>query len=71
MSKMLNKRLKKILILITVFLYVILLACFTHSDISNYSRKYSQQGYIEQTYGRQHGIDPTPLPPKPNPDVSK
>ena len=67
---MLSKRIKKIMILLTVFLYVILLACFTHSDLFTYSTNKSQQGHSQQTYGKQHGIDPTPLPPKPNPDVS-
>ncbi len=66
-----KKRIKKVLILITLFLYVIILACFTHSDLFKLLKNQNQQVRSQQTYGKQHGIDPTPLPPKPNPDVSE
>lgn len=68
---MLKPILKKRLLILTLFFYFLFITGFTYSDKFGLLKDKHQNVFSTDVYGELRGIDPTPLPPEPPPNLQK
>ena len=56
------------LLFFTILFSAILVAGFTYTEYTDFVNNIEPDDIKSKIYGKQHGVDPTPLPPEPLPN---